>query len=102
MVATSTRDYTMFINGEWVPGGGDTMEIVNPATEEVVHRVPVATEADVDRAVRAAREAFEDGRWSGLGAGERARYLYRLADILEGRIEELARIETEATGKPMQ
>jgi betaine-aldehyde dehydrogenase len=101
MVATSTRDYTMFINGEWVPGSGDTMEIVNPATEEVVHRVPVATEADVDRAVRAAREAFEDGRWSGLGAGERALYLYRLADILEGRIEELARIETEATGKPI-
>lgn len=101
MVATSTRDYTMFINGEWAPGSGDTMEIVNPATEEVVHRVPRATAADVDRAVRAAREAFEDGRWSGLGAGERSAYLSRLADILERRAEELARIETEATGKPI-
>jgi betaine-aldehyde dehydrogenase len=101
MVATSTRDYTMFINGEWVAGSGEMMEIVNPATEEVVHRVPRATAADVDRAVQAARDAFEDGRWSGLGAGERSLFLFRLADILEARVAELGRIETEATGKPI-
>lgn len=101
MVAVSTREYTMFINGEWVPGNGDVMEVVNPATEEVVHRVPLATRADVDAAVHAAREAFDDGRWSRLGCGERSAYLLKLADILEARAEEIARIETEATGKPI-
>ncbi|HEY8684996.1 MAG TPA: aldehyde dehydrogenase family protein, partial [Chloroflexota bacterium] len=101
MVAVSTREYTMFINGEWVPGNGDVMEVVNPATEEVVHRVPLATRADVDTAVHAAREAFDDGRWSRLGCGERSAYLLKLADILEARAEEIARIETEATGKPI-
>jgi betaine-aldehyde dehydrogenase len=101
MVATATRTYEMFVNGEWVNGSDGTMDIINPATEEVVHRVPRATASDVDRAVRAARDAFEDGRWSGLGAGERSLFLYRLADLLEQRVEELARIETEATGKPI-
>lgn len=101
MVAVSTREYTMFINGEWVVSSGEMMEIVNPATEEVVHRVPLATQADVDAAVRAARDAFDDGRWSRLGCGERSAYLLKLADLLESRAEELARIETEATGKPI-
>jgi betaine-aldehyde dehydrogenase len=101
MVAISTREYTMFIGGKWVPGSGDMMDIVNPATEEVVHRVPLATAADVDAAVRAAREAFEDGRWSRLSCSERSAYLFKLADILESRADELARIETEATGKPL-
>ncbi len=101
MVAVSTREYTMFINGEWVAGSGEMMEVVNPATEEVVHRVPLATRADVDAAVRAAREAFDDGRWSRLGCGERSAYLFKLADLLEARTEEIARIETEATGKPI-
>src|SRR5438270_10193094 len=101
MVTTSTKDYTRFINGEWVHGSGDMMEIVNPATEEVVHRVPRATREDVDRAVRAAREAFDDGRWSGLGCGERSNYLLKLATILEQRTEQLARLETSETGKPI-
>ncbi len=67
----------------------------------MVHRVPRATREDVDRAVRSAREAFDDGRWSGLGCGERSAYLNKLADILERRAGELARLETEATGKPI-
>jgi betaine-aldehyde dehydrogenase len=101
MVATSTREYTMFIGGEWVSGSGEMMDIVNPATEEVVHRVPLATREHVDAAVRAAREAFDDGRWSRLGCGERSAYLLKLADILEARADDIARIETEATGKPI-
>lgn len=102
MVATSTRDYTMFINGQWAPGnGGEMMEIINPATEEVAHRVPRATKHDVDRAVHAAREAFDDGRWSNLSVSERSNFLLKLASILERRTEELAKLETEATGKPI-
>jgi betaine-aldehyde dehydrogenase len=91
----------MFVNGEWISGSGGMMEIVNPATEEVVHRVPRASREDVDRAVRAAREAFDDGRWSGLGVGERANSLWKLADILERRTAELADLETAETGKPI-
>jgi betaine-aldehyde dehydrogenase len=101
MVTAPAKEFAMYINGEWVPGSGEMMEIINPATEEVVHRVPRASAADVDRAVRAAREAFEDGRWSNLGLGERAAYLLKLADVLEARAEELARLETEETGKPI-
>ncbi|HEX6510141.1 MAG TPA: aminobutyraldehyde dehydrogenase, partial [Chloroflexota bacterium] len=67
----------------------------------IVHRVPRARADDVDRAVQAAREAFDDGRWSGLGCSERSGFLLKLADILESRVDELARIETEATGKPI-
>src|SRR5947209_2698014 len=101
MVATSTRDYTMFIDGAWVAGSSEMMEIINPATEEVVHRGPLATQQQVDAAVRAARAAFDDGRWSRLGCGERSAYLLKLADILEARADEIARIETEETGKPI-
>ncbi len=101
MVAVATKDFTMFINGEWVKGSGEMMEIINPATEEVVHRVPRGTSADVDKAVKAARDAFEDGRWSELSCGERSRLLNKLADILERRTDELAGLETEATGKPI-
>jgi betaine-aldehyde dehydrogenase len=101
MVTASVKDFAIFVNGEWSPGSGGMMEVVNPATEEVVHRVPRATREDVDRAVRAAREAFDDGRWSGLGLGERAAYLWKLADILEQRAAELAQLETAETGKPI-
>src|SRR5947209_1143211 len=101
MVTASVKDYTMFVNGEWITGSGGMMEVVNPATEEVVHRVPRATKEDVDRAVRAAREAFDDGRWSGLGVGERANYLLKLAEILARRTPELAELETAETGKPI-
>ncbi|HZU13967.1 MAG TPA: gamma-aminobutyraldehyde dehydrogenase [Chloroflexota bacterium] len=101
MVTATAKEYTMFVNGEWVPGNGGMMEIVNPATEEVVHRVPRATKEDVDRAVAAAREAFDNGSWSNLSPAERAGYLFKLADIIESRIPELARLETEETGKPI-
>ncbi len=101
MVATSTREYTMFIGGRWTAAEGTMMDIVNPATEEVIHRVPLASTENVNAAVQAAREAFDDGRWSGLGTGERSNYLLKLADILESKVEELARIETAETGKPI-
>ena len=93
----------LFINGEWVDSsGGQTLDVVNPASGEVVGRVQSATRDDVDRAVAAAREAFEDGRWSELGLADRSAILWKAADILEQRTQEVARIESLQTGKPMK
>ena len=69
----------MFIGGEWVEAAsGATDDVLNPATEEVVGSVPRGGAPDVDRAVEAAREAFEDGRWSELGPGERGAVLWKM------------------------
>jgi betaine-aldehyde dehydrogenase len=93
----------MFINGEWVDAAaGSTDDIVNPATEEVVGTVARGNEKDVDRAVEAAREAFEDGRWSELAPGERASVLWKMGDLVEERAEELTRLEIECSGKTMK
>ncbi len=75
-----------FIAGQWCDTEGtDTIEVISPATEEVVGRVPVATRAEVDRAVAAARTAFESGPWPRLSVAERAEHLRRLVDGLEAR-----------------
>src|SRR5258706_10046065 len=76
------------------------MAIENPATGEQIAEVVDAGRADVDRAVQAARTAFSDGRWSRKPPGERSLVLWKLADLLEGRAEEFARVESENTGKP--
>jgi betaine-aldehyde dehydrogenase len=90
----------MFINGEWVEAAsGKTDEILNPANEEVVATVPRAGEEDVNRAVEAAREAFEDGRWSELGPGERGAILWKMGELVEERAEELTKLEIEQSGK---
>src|SRR4051812_46865925 len=101
MVTASIKDYTMFVGGEWVSGSGGAMEILNPATEEIVHRVPRASREDVDGAVRGAREGFAGGRWSGLGGGARACCLWKRAELLERRTAALAALETAETGKPI-
>ncbi len=91
----------LFIDGNWVkPSEGGTLDVVNPATEEVIHRAPAATGVDVDRAVRAARCAFDDGSWSGLPGAERARYLRAIASGIRARLGELARMEVLNNGKP--
>lgn len=93
----------LFIDGEWVDSiGGQTMDVISPASGEVVGRVQRATAADVDRAVAAARAAFDDGRWSNLGFGERSAILWKAADLLEQRTQEVARLESLQTGKPMK
>jgi betaine-aldehyde dehydrogenase len=93
----------MFIAGEFcAAASGRSDEILNPATEEVCGTVPRADEADVDRAVQAAREAFEDGRWSDLGPGERAAVLWKMGELVEERTEELIPLEIAPSGKTMK
>jgi aldehyde dehydrogenase (NAD+) len=89
----------IMIGDEWLDSvTGDTFEDRDPATGAVIAELPAAVEADVDRAVRRAREAF--GGWSGMDAADRGRILMRLADALEERQERIARIETTDNGRP--
>src|SRR6266567_6483517 len=76
--------YDLFIGGEFTPATGGSLKTVNPATEEVLAEVAVASAADVDRAVAAAREAYEE-TWSRLPGSERAKYLFRIARIIQER-----------------
>ncbi|MDN3059011.1 aldehyde dehydrogenase family protein [Streptomyces sp. SRF1] len=82
---------TLFIGGRWVePGGDNRLDIVNPATEKVIGSVPEASEADVDRAIEAAVDAFKNSPWRRLSYAERARYLERLAEEIEARADRVA------------
>jgi len=92
----------LLIGGEWV-AGSKTFDTVNPATGEVLIQVAEAVAADVDRAVDAARRAFEDrsGPWRKLSASERGRLLWKLAELVENNLDELAELETLDNGKPI-
>jgi betaine-aldehyde dehydrogenase len=95
-----TRVLRNFVGGEWVePESGRTSELVNPATGEVFAEAPVSGPEDVDRAVRAAAEAFES--WSRSTPSDRQRALLRIADAIEARGAEVAAAECENTGKPL-
>lgn len=94
-------DHKVWINGAWTDSKGDgVLEVENPATGEIVGQVCNASVADVDSAVQAAKTAFYDGRWSRQSPKERAKVLAKMADIIEARQEEIARIECEDSGKP--
>ena len=91
----------LFINNEWRDGeGSKTLDVVNPATEEIVAEVASADRADVDAAVRAARAAL-NGPWSKMSARDRGRLLWRVGDALMERADEIARLETLHNGKPI-
>jgi len=92
-----------FIDGAYVDAvSGETFDCVNPATGEVLAAVAACDAADVDRAVRGARAAFESGVWSRSAPKHRKRVLRRLAELVEEQLEELALIETLDTGKPIR
>jgi aldehyde dehydrogenase (NAD+) len=93
--------YGLFMGGEFVPGSGTSFKSVSPATEEVLAEVTEATPDDVDRAVGAARRAY-DSVWSTMPGAERAKYLYRIARIIAERSRELAVLETLDNGKPIR
>jgi aldehyde dehydrogenase (NAD+) len=94
--------YGLFIGGEFVePRSGEFQPTVNPATEEPLAEIAYGHAEDVDLAVHAARDAFENG-WSGLAPGERAKYLFRIARILQERSREFAVLESLDGGKPIR
>ncbi|MEV7285211.1 aldehyde dehydrogenase family protein [Streptomyces sp. NPDC093252] len=93
--------YGLFIDGEFTEAAdGRVFKTISPSTEEVLSEIAQAGAEDVDRAVRAARKAFE--KWSALPGAERAKYLFRIARIIQERSRELAVLETLDNGKPIR
>ena len=97
------KETQCFIGGKWIPSAsGKTFETIHPATEEVICEVAEGDAEDVDLAVDAAREAFDNGPWSKMDARDRGALIYRLADLIEEDAENLAAIETLDNGKPIR
>ena len=97
------RQTECFIGGRWTPAvSGKTFDTHSPATEEVIAQVAEGDAADIDLAAKAARKAFEQGEWPKMDARDRGRLLYKLADLLEAEIDELAALESLDNGKPFR
>jgi phenylacetaldehyde dehydrogenase len=95
------REPALFIDGAWVSSShGKTVAVYDPSTGREIAAIADASEADVDRAVAAARTAFDDGRWTGLPPSARERSIHRLADLIEAHLDELAELESIDNGKP--
>lgn len=94
--------HKLLIGGRWVEAlSGRTFDSINPATGEVLARLAAASEEDVDRAVRAAREAFDDGPWRKTKPAERQRMLLKLAELVDANFDDLAELETRDMGMPL-
>ncbi len=99
-MSVTTSTYENYVGGEWVGAvDGGTMGVLNPATGETIGEVPRGTQADVDRAVEAAKKALPE--WLETTPGERAEILLKLADLIDEHSEELAEIESHNVGKPL-
>jgi 1-pyrroline dehydrogenase len=99
-VSTTVSKHQNLVGGEWVDAsGGETMEVINPATGETIAEVPRASAEDVDRAVQAAKKALPE--WLETTPGERAELLLKLADAIDEHGDELAEIESRNVGKPL-
>jgi acyl-CoA reductase-like NAD-dependent aldehyde dehydrogenase len=100
--ADGVRTLGHFIDGrEAASEGRGTLEVLNPASGEVIARIAHGSDADVDRAVKSARRAFESKEWSGLAERERAKLVNKLADAFEAHLEELYHLETLNNGRPV-
>ena len=96
------KTYQLYVNGEYVDAAATaTIDVIDPATTDVIAKVPDANAQDVDRAVGAARAAFDEGPWKDATAQDRGRVLLKLAEIVRQRADELAEIETRNSGKPI-
>ena len=100
---TAIRDVQMVIGGQSVPAAdGQTFEVMNPATGQVMARAPLGGKEDVDRAVKAARDAFDDPKgWSSWSAAKRGRTLQKFSGAVKAHLEELAQLESQNVGKPI-
>src|ERR1700747_3365644 len=98
-----TKTRKMLINGKWVEAAsGKTFASYNPATGEVLANVAAGDKEDIDRAVKAARAAFETGPWSKIAPAERGKMIWRLADLIDKHLEEFAQLESLDNGKPLK
>ena len=96
------REFGYFMNGKWIMAGArEVFERVSPGHDVPVTRIPKCTKQDLDEAVRVARDAFQDGRWSRSAGGDRAAVLLRTAERIRARAEEIAYWETLENGKPI-
>src|SRR5450631_175133 len=96
------KTHKLLINGKWVDAAsGKTFPTYNPATGEVLSRVAEGDKEDVNRAVKAARAAFETGPWSKITPSQRGRMIWKLGDLIEQHLEEFAQIESLDNGKPL-
>jgi betaine-aldehyde dehydrogenase len=101
-VASVVKTYQFYINGEWAESSsGKTFPVYDPSNEEVIAQVPDGNSADVDRAVAAAKAAFEEGAWPTTTPQERGRILFRLAEKIRQNLPMLAELECRNTGKPI-
>src|SRR5580765_1935884 len=99
---TDVRSYANYVNGQWVASAsGETFPVYDPSTEEVIARVASANQDDVNKAVNAAREAFDAGPWRHATAQDRGRILFKLAEKIRQNTAELADLECRNTGKPI-
>src|SRR5277367_4139633 len=96
------RTYQNYIGGKWVASSaGETFPVYDPSTEEVIAHVASATAVDVDKAVKAARVAFDSGPWGQTTAVDRGRILFKLADKIRANSAMLAELESRNCGKPI-
>src|SRR4029079_8999419 len=96
------KAYQLYVDGAFIDAhSARTIDVINPATQDVIARVPDADASDVNLAVAAARRAFESAPWANVTAQERGRILFRLAEIVRTRAAELAELETINNGKPI-
>ncbi|MEV1120539.1 aldehyde dehydrogenase family protein [Actinosynnema sp. NPDC049800] len=100
-IANLKPNYRMFVDGQFVEGSGEPLKTVNPGTEEVLAEVSTAGPADVDKAVKAARRAYERV-WGRMPGSERAKYIFRIARLIQERSRELAVLESLDNGKPIK
>ncbi|MEX0777146.1 MAG: aldehyde dehydrogenase family protein [Phycisphaeraceae bacterium] len=92
----------MMINGQWLDAAsGETFDVFDPATGNVIAKVAAGDKADIDKAVKAARQAFDEGPWRRLTASQRGRLVWKLGDLIEEHLEELAQLESLDNGKPL-
>src|SRR5215471_8462790 len=98
----AVKTYQNYFNGQWVPSSsGETFPVFDPSTEEVIAHVASSSAADVDKAVKAARAAFDSGAWPATTAQDRGRVLFKLAEKIRQNLPMLAEIECRNTGKPI-